>query len=282
MLVALTWRTAVYLAMEHTSADLHPTSIVQPDSQVDTGVVIGAFALVEGDVTIRENCVLSNHAIVRAGCDLERSVEVDSFAVIGGRPQMRGATAEFGRVRVGERTVIREGVTVHRPTRAQAVTAVGADCLLMAHSHVGHDSTVGNGVTLANNVMLAGHVHVGEGVFIGGGAGVHQFVRIGRSAMIGGNASISYDVPPFCIAADRNEIRGLNIIGMRRLKLPLASVMDVKECFHAVFSDHGNLRQRAADASRDGRLGITAEGRSFLEFFAVGTRGFAHARTRTR
>ena len=222
--------------MTHLSPGCQMHVLVRPSAHLAESVVLGAFVIVEADVTIRANCVLAEHSIVRNGCELDEGVEVDAFVVLGGRPQTRHLSGSCGRVRIGKRTVLREGVTVHRPTRDEGFTTVGDDCLLMAHSHVGHDCSVGNGVTIANNVMLAGHVEVGDGVFIGGGAGIHQFVRIGRNAMIGGNASVSYDVPPFSLVAERNEIRGLNLIGMRRQRLPPASTKDLKECFRAVFS----------------------------------------------
>ena len=123
--------------------------------------------------------------------------------------------------------MLREGVTISKPSKQGGATVIGEDCFLMANSHVGHDCRVADGVTLANNVMLAGHVEVGAGTFVGGGAGIHQFVRIGGRAMIGGNASISYDVPPFAMAAERNEVRGLNFVGLRRRKTPAPVVLDI-------------------------------------------------------
>ncbi|MGB3965271.1 MAG: acyl-ACP--UDP-N-acetylglucosamine O-acyltransferase, partial [Planctomycetota bacterium] len=186
-----------------------------------------------------------------------------------------------GVVRIGARTVVREGVTVNRPTQADGRTVIGDDCVLMANCHVGHDSVVGNGVTLANNVMLAGFVVVGDGAFIGGGAGVHQFVRIGQGAMVGGNASISYDVPPYAIAAERNQIHGLNVVGLRRSKMPHAAVADLKRCYHAVYSGPGDLRVRVQLLLAERACGEDNPGRRFLEFFAGGKRGFARPRGRS-
>ncbi|HEX5052024.1 MAG TPA: acyl-ACP--UDP-N-acetylglucosamine O-acyltransferase [Planctomycetota bacterium] len=257
---------------------IHPTAIVHPDAVLGCNPQVGAYAVVEGDVHIGDDCRIDAHAIVRSGSDIGSGVSVDSFAVVGGMPQMRTPQAAAGRVSVGDRTVIREGVTIHRATKADGVTAIGNDCFLMAHCHVGHDSTVGNFVTLANNVMLAGHVQVGDSTFVGGGAGVHQFVRIGRGAMIGGNASISYDVPPYAIAADRNDICGLNVVGIRRQGVGAAAVADLKQCFRTVFNGRGNLRTRAQAALVAATCGTAPEGRSFLEFFSGGRRGFARAR----
>lgn len=257
-----------------TSAAVHSTATL------GANVTIGEFAVIGAGAVIGDGCQIAAHAIVREGCQLGDEVCVDSFAVIGGAPQMRGRGIYNGTVRVGPRTVVREGVTIHRPTKENGVTEVGADCLLMANSHVGHDSLVEDGVTLANNVMLGGHVCVGRGAFLGGGAGVHQFVRIGRGAIVGGNASISYDIAPFVMAADRNEIRGLNLIGLRRSGCTPVELADVKRCYHAVFATGGDMRRRAADALGTGKLGVEQHGRVFLEFFASGKRGFAKTRTR--
>ena len=257
---------------------IHPTAVVHPSAKLGDQVQIGEYAIVEADVVVGAGSRIAAHAIVRCGSELGARVTVDSFAVVGGMPQMRSDDQPAGRVKIGDGTVLREGVTVHRATRQDGFTTVGADCFLMAQSHVGHDCTVGNSVTLANNVMLAGHVQVGDRTFVGGGAGVHQFVRIGEGAMIGGNASISYDVPPFAIAADRNDICGLNLVGIRRQGIPTAAVADLKRCFHAVFRGRGNPRERAATALQQLDCGSEAPGRTFLEFFAGGRRGFARTR----
>ena len=258
---------------------IHPTAVVDASVHLGSNVWIGAFAIVEPGVTLGDGCHVAHHAVVCAGCEIGPGALIDSHAVVGGLPQMRVECPPTGRVRIGARSILREGVTINRSTSPDGLTSIGCDCFLMANSHVGHDSTVGNSVTLANNVMLAGHVQVGDGVFLGGGAGVHQFVRIGCGAMIGGNASISYDVPPFAIAAERNEIRGLNVVGMRRSKMPAAVVADLKRCYHAVYGGPGDLRLRAERALNEARLGTESEGKCFREVFVGGKRGFLRART---
>lgn len=259
---------------------IHPTAAVDPSLSLPADVHVGAFAVVEAGVTLGAGCRIGEHAVVRTGSELGDGVVVDSFAVVGGAPQMRGDVPAQGRVRIGARTVLREGVTVNRPTKAEGVTSVGADCMLMANSHVGHDCAVGDGVTLANNVMLAGHVHVGAGTFVGGGAGVHQFVRIGQGVMVGGNAAISYDVPPYAIAAERNQIHGLNVVGLRRGKMAPEAIADLKRCYHAVYAGPGDLRSRVEGLLRQERAGAQPPGTSFLQFFAGGKRGFCRPRMR--
>lgn len=268
--------------MSETSVPVAPTAVIGAGVVVPASVRIGPYAVVEAGAVLGSDCLLGAHAVVRAGCELGRGVVVDSFAVVGGAPQMRGQVPGQGRVVIGARSVLREGVTVNRPTQAQGITQVGEDCLLMANSHVGHDCVVGNQVTLANNVMLAGHVHIGDGCFVGGGAGVHQFVRIGPGAMVGGNASISYDVPPYVIAAERNQIHGLNLVGLRRSKMASSAVADLKRCYHAVFVGPGDLRARVQALLAAAQCGAGDPGRRFLEFFDGGKRGFCRPRLRRR
>jgi len=258
---------------------IHPTAVVHPSAELAAGVQVGAYSIIEAGVRVDEGVQIAEHAVVRTGSHVGSGCVLDSFSSVGGRPQMRGEPGPMGRVRIGARSVLREGVTISRPTSEQGVTEIGEDCMLMANSHVGHDCVVGNEVTLANNVMLAGHVLVGCGTFLGGGAGVHQFVRIGGRAMVGGNASMSYDVPPFAMAAERNEVRGLNFVGLRRSKTPAVELSDLKRAYHAVYSGPGDFRKRAADAIEARDCEIECAGLEFLQFFVGGQRGFARPRS---
>lgn len=257
---------------------IHPTAVVHSTAVIGNNVCIGEFALIEAGVKIGDDCHIAAHTVLRAGCELGNAVSIDSFCVIAGLPQMRDYEPSPGKVSIGDHTILREAVTINLPAKQSGVTSIGSDCYLMANCHVGHDSSIGNSVTLANNVMLAGHVTIGDSVFLGGGAGVHQFVRIGEGSMISGNSSISYDVPPFAMAAERNEISGLNLIGIRRSGIAREAVADLKRCFHSVFCGPGNLRERAAEALSTANCGSGSEGRRFLEFFAGGKRGFVHQR----
>ncbi|MFK7739369.1 MAG: acyl-ACP--UDP-N-acetylglucosamine O-acyltransferase [Planctomycetota bacterium] len=260
------------------SPNIHPSAVVDPSAQLAPDVRVGAFSIVEPGVQIERGSTVAEHAIVRSGVRLGVDCVVDSFVVLGGQPQMRGSGLLQRNVRIGDRSILREGVTVGQPVKDGGETVVGADCYLMANSHVGHDCRVGDAVTLANNVMLAGHVAVGGGSFLGGGAGIHQFVRVGRLAMVGGNASISYDVPPFAMAAERNEIRGLNFVGLRRQRISHDVLADLKRAYHAVYSGPGDFRQRAECAIAEGRFCPDSAAHEFLAFFVGGKRGFARAR----
>lgn len=234
---------------------IHPTALIEPGAQLGAGCTVHAHA------------VVTRHAILGDG------VVVHPFAVVGGDPQfLKFDPATPSWVRVGAGTVIREHCTLNRSIYPDKSTVVGARCFLMANAHAGHDCEVGDDVVLANNVMLAGHVSVGNNCFLGGGAAIHQFVRIGESVMVGGVARITQDLAPFLLVAERDEVSGLNIVGLRRRGFPRATIYELKTCFQRVFAG-GDPREHAQAALAEGVQ--SAEARRFLEFFAGGKRGFA-------
>jgi UDP-N-acetylglucosamine acyltransferase len=235
-------------------------------------------ALIEDGARLGAGCVIHAHVIIRSGSELGDGVVVHPFAVVGGDPQdLRFDAATPSGVRIGERTVIREHVTISRSTGHGAHTEVGADCFLMAACHVAHDCHIGSRVVIANAVLLAGHVQVGERAFLGGGAVVHQFCRIGESVMIGGGARISLDVPPFCLATERNALIGLNIVGLRRRGFRREVIEEIKRALRAVDAPAGNPRALAATMLAGGEL-KSPEAQQFLSFFAEGRRGFVRTR----
>jgi UDP-N-acetylglucosamine acyltransferase len=257
---------------------IHPTAIVSETAVLGAGSTVGPYTVIEAGVVLGENCRIASHVVLRKGTVLGDSVSVDSFAVIGGDPQsLSFNTALLTAVVIGNKVVIREGCTIHRATTEGADTIIGDGCLIMAQAHVAHDCILGKEVVLANNVMLGGHVTVGDKVFIGGGAGIHQFCRIGTFAMVAGNASITADVPPYVMVADRSTAHGLNMVGLKRGGFERPELADLKKCYRAVFFGGGNLKKKAAEAAREHEFGITATGARFLCFFESGQRGFVQS-----
>lgn len=235
-------------------------------------------AIVEEGARLGAGCVIHPYAIVTRHCVLGENVVVHPFAVAGGDPQdLHFDTSTVSGVRIGDGTVLREHVTIHRATKPEGWTEIGAGCFLMAGAHVAHDCKLGDRVILANAVLLAGHVQVGAGTFVGGGAAVHQFERIGEGAMVGGGAEISLDVPPFSMVTGRNDVSGLNVVGLRRRGLPRETLAEIKRAFRAVNVPVGNMREIAAAELAGGGY-ATPEAIRYLEFFAGGRRNFARAR----
>lgn len=239
-------------------------------------VSIHPSAIIEDGAVIGDGCDIQAGAIIGKNAVLGERVTVYPYAVVGGDPQhLKFDRATPSGVRIGNGAVIREHVTVNRAAQPGGNTIVGERCFLMVNAHVGHDCVLADDVVLANNVMLAGHVHVGAFTFVGGGAGVHQFARIGESAMVSGLSRISRDLAPFTITAERDEVSGLNLLGLKRRGFSSEAIGELKKAFRAVYFKTGNIRELAA--AQLGGDYATAEARRFLEFFAGGKRGFARA-----
>jgi UDP-N-acetylglucosamine acyltransferase len=239
---------------------IHPTAIIEPGAQ------LGA------DCEIMAHAILTRHAIVGD------RVVVHPFAVIGGDPQYgKFDRATATGVRIGAGTVIREHVTVNRSIHEGKFTVIGENCFLMAASHVAHDCEVGRNVVLANAALLAGHVSIGDHAFLGGGAAIHQFCRIGEGVMVAGHASITRDVPHFTMVAERDDVIGFNILGLRRRGFSRVAIAELKAAYRDVYFSAGNIRDIAAQRLAANAF-ETIEARRFLEFFAGGKRSFARAR----
>jgi UDP-N-acetylglucosamine acyltransferase len=239
---------------------IHPTAIVEPGAQLGVGCEIMAYAVVKKHVVLADGVI------------------VHPFAVIGGDPQyLKFDRESVTGVRIGAGTVIREHVTINRSVLAGQFTVVGANCFLMAASHVAHDCEVADNVVFANAALLAGHVSVGSHSFLGGGAAVHQFCRIGESVMVAGHASITRDVPHFTMVAERDEVIGFNAIGLKRRGFSRPAIAELKAAFKDVYFTPGNIREVAA-ARLAANAFETPEAKRFLEFFAGGKRSFARAR----
>jgi len=240
--------------------------------------MIHPTAIIEDGAQLGADCEVHASAVIKRGAVLGDRVVVHAFAVIGGDPQdLKFDRATRSGVRVGAGSTIREHVTINRSTQPGGFTDVGENCFLMASSHVAHDCVVGRQAILANAVMLGGHVHVGDYAFLGGGSSFHQFLRVGESAMVSGGSRMALDLPPFVLAAERNDVIGLNLVGLRRRGFSREAISELKQAFQAVYAGPGNLRAAAAQQLAAGGF-ATAEARRFLEFFTGGTRGFARLR----
>lgn len=235
-------------------------------------------AIVERGAQLGAECELMAYAVVTKHCVLGDRVVVHPFAVVGGDPQyLKFDRATAAGVRVGAGTVIREHVTINRSIHAGKNTVVGENCLMMAASHVAHDCEVGNNVIFANAALLGGHVSVGDHTFFGGGAAVHQFCRIGEGVMVAGHASITRDVPHYTMVAERDDVIGFNVIGLKRRGVSRAAIAELKAAFQDVYFTPGNIREVAAAVLAGGTY-ASVEARRFLEYFTGGKRSFARAR----
>ena len=215
-----------------------------------SSISIGPLAVIESGAVLGDGCTIHAHAFVGGHVTVGKNCTVGHGAVLGGdpqdftfRPQVRS------RVVIGEGTKIHECVTIHRGSVDGSETVVGDGCFLMGGAHLAHNVRLGSGVIIANNALLGGHVQVADRVFIGGGCVFHQGIRIGRLAICQGASGFSKDIPPFVIAAGRNGVAGLNVVGLRRAGLGVEDRAEIKRAFTLLYRSGKNATQAIA-ASR--------------------------------
>ncbi|MCI0698266.1 acyl-ACP--UDP-N-acetylglucosamine O-acyltransferase [candidate division KSB1 bacterium] len=227
-----------------TSIGIHPTAIVDPKAEIDAGVTIGPYCVIEANVCIGKNCWLGPHVHIAPGVRIGAGCRVFTGAVLGSIPQDLKFEGEETMLEIGERTTIREFATLNRGTKDHWKTTIGSDCLLMAYSHVAHDCSIGDHCILANSVNLAGHVVIEGWASIGGMVPVHQFVRIGQHSFVGGGYRVVKDVPPYILAVgDPMAFGGLNSVGLSRRGFPEATLTVLKRAYRLLYKSRLNVSQ---------------------------------------
>jgi UDP-N-acetylglucosamine acyltransferase len=274
--VAVAGRTvaeAEFVVAATDDAYVHPTAIVAPTADLAPGVRIGPYAVIGPQVRLGARTWVGAHAVVQGRTSIGADNRIFPFASLGGPPQDLKYRGEPSRLEIGDANAIREYVTMNPGTAVGGMlTRVGNGSLFMANAHVGHDCHVGDTVVLANSAALAGHVVVEAHAIIGGLAGVHQFTRVGESAMCGAGAMVSQDVPPFCIASgDRAKLFGLNVIGLKRRGFSDETVRALKRAYRTLFQGRGPLE--AALARTRETAGQVPEVAQLAAFVAASERG---------
>jgi UDP-N-acetylglucosamine acyltransferase len=229
------------------TARVHPTAVVEAGARIGPGCVIGPYALIGPEVTLAEGVTVKGHGLVTGWTEVGPGTTVFSFASVGEAPQDLKYRGERTRLVVGARCRIREGATLNTGTEGGGgITRVGDDCLFMTGAHVGHDAQVGNRVIMANQAALAGHCVVADDVIIGGLAGIHQFVRLGRGAIIGAGAMVAHDVIPFALVqSPRGEVEGLNLVGLKRRGVSRADIAALRSAYDLLAAGAGAFEERA-------------------------------------
>lgn len=233
--------------------EVHPTAIVAPGATVEAGVCIGPWCHVGPEVVLEAGARLVSHVVVDGVTRIGAGAVLWPFCSVGLPPQDLKYQGEPTRTEIGAGTQVREHCTVHRGTVTGAgVTRVGAGCLLMAVVHVAHDCAIGDNVIIANNVVMGGHVEIGANAVIGGSAALHQFVRIGRGAMVGGMSGVEADVIPYgSVLGNRARLVGLNLIGLQRRGYGRDRLHRLRSAFRALFRDPGVFADRLARVRAD-------------------------------
>jgi UDP-N-acetylglucosamine acyltransferase len=254
------------------ATNIDSRAVVSPKAVIGDGVHVGPFSVIEDDVTIGEGTWIGTHVVVHSGSRVGRECKIHAMAAVGGPPQDLKYHGEPTTVEIGDRTVIREFVTLNRGTVETGRTVIGSNCLFMAYSHVGHDCSVGDNVILANCGALGGHVHVGHWVILGALTGVHQFCSIGDHAMVGGCFRVVKDVPPYILAGSEPLIfERLNIVGLRRRGFSDKSIEVLDKTYRLVYRSSLNVSQAVARIKEE--VEQTPEVRAVLSFIARSKRG---------
>lgn len=227
--------------------NIHPSAVIEPGAQIDAEAVVGPFCVVGGQVTLAAGVELKSHVIVTGRTSVGAGTVIFPFAVIGEIPQDLKFKGEATQLVIGERNRIREHVTMNCGTEGGGgVTRIGDDGLFMAGCHVAHDAQIGDRVILVNSVAIAGHCIIEDDVIVGGLSGVHQFVRIGRGAIIGAVTMVTNDVIPYgLVQAPRGELDGLNLVGLKRRGVDRNDITALRAAFQMLAQGDGTFQTRA-------------------------------------
>ena len=228
------------------SAQIHPSAVVEEGAVIGPECRIGPFCVVGADVTLGRGVVLKSHAVVTGWTEIGDETVIFPFATVGEVPQDLKYRGERTRLIVGKRNRIREGATLSTGTEGGGgVTRVGDDCLLMTGAHVGHDAQIGDRVIVVNQVAVAGHCVLGDDVIVGGLSGIHQWVRIGKGAIIGAVTMVTNDVMPYgLVQAPRGELEGLNLVGLKRRGVDRAEITALRAAYQMLAQGEGTFLDR--------------------------------------
>lgn len=260
------------------SCRIHPAAVISPQAQLGENVEVGALAVIDGHVTIGDNCIIRPGAYLFGPMTMGRGNHVFSGAILGERPQHLKYNDEPTTLEIGDNNIFREHVTVHRGTTYSMKTVIGDDNFLMANSHVAHDCVIGNHCILANGALVAGHCLLQDGVILSGNTAVHQFVRIGRLGMISGVSATGKDIPPFVIQQGLDTVSGINIVGMKRAGMSRDQINAVRTAFKMLFREGMVLPAAMAKMERD--LGDFDVIQEMLTFLRGCTKGINFMRNR--
>ncbi len=255
---------------------IHETAVVDATAELDSSVVVGPYAVIGGNVKIGAGTRIEPHAVVSGPSTIGERNLIGSFATVGGAPQDLSYRGEPTELIVGNDNQIREYASIHRGTPGgRGKTEIGNNCLLMAYIHIAHDCRIGDNVIMANVATLAGHVQVGERASIGGLVAVHQFCRIGAFSYIGGVSGLSLDVPPYVIVAgirDRTRVSGINKVGLRRNGFSRETIGNLEAVFRIIYRSPNLLLKDALELARKDFPGCPEVAR-MVEFFESSKRG---------
>jgi len=260
------------------SARIHPSAVISPEADLADDVEVGPHVVIEGPVRVGPGCVFRPGAHLVGPLTMGRGNLVFSHAVLGEKPQHLKYAGEPTRLEIGDHNIFRENVTIHRGTTQSWATRIGSHNYFMANAHVAHDCRVGSHCILANGALLGGHCTLEDSVYLSGNCAVHQFVRVGRLALLSGVSATTKDIPPFIIQQRINIIVGVNVVGMRRAGVPTPHIDAVRRAFHILYREE-HLLQHALEQI-EAELGTIPEVAEMVAFIRASSRGINLANNR--
>ena len=252
--------------------NISKNAVISQGAKLGDNVTIKDFAYIEDDVTIDNNVEVYTNVIIHAGTRIASGCRLFHSAAVGGEPNDLKFGGEYTTTEIGEKTVVREFVTISRGTNANKKTVVGNNCYLMAYVHIPHDSVIGNNVILANAVNMGGHCRIDDWAIVGGLVGIHQFVRIGAHSFIAFSSRVTQDVPPYILAGGTSvKYKGLNVVGLKRRGFTDEQIKYIKQAYNFIYGTKYNI----SDAIKAVKESIpqTEEVKTIINFIESSERG---------
>jgi UDP-N-acetylglucosamine acyltransferase len=215
---------------------IDPTAVIDKEAVLGENVDIGAYAVIDKGARLGNGVIISPHVHIKGNSRIGDNTRVGTGSAIGGDAQMVELKDNSGRISIGKNNIIREYVTINSSSSPEKETIIGDNNFLMAFSHIAHDCCLGNNIVICNGSLLAGHIEVQDRAFISGNVVVHQFVRIGRMAMIGGLSRVNQDVPPFMMVVGDSTVWGINLVGLKRAGFRSEEILKIKKAFKTLYA----------------------------------------------
>ena len=252
---------------------IHSSAIIDSTAQIDSTAIIGPYCVVNGAVRIGPRTAVGPFVQILGHTEIGSDCQIHAGAVVGDVPQDRSFTGDISNCRIGDGTILREHVTVHRGSAPGSATVIGQRCLVMAGAHIGHNCQIQDEAIIVNGALLGGYVEVGRKAMLSGNVGVHQFVRIGELAMIGGLTMVTQDVPPYFMMDNRGLCVGINRVGLRRSGLSTEECEEAKAAYRILCRTPGSLSQAISKLEA---MVQTSTGRRILEFVSATSKRGIH------
>ncbi len=255
------------------SCRIHPTAVIAESADMGEAVHVGPYAIIGPDVSIDDGCRIGPHVVIEGVTNIGRNCRIFQFASVGAAPQDITYKGEKTGLNIGDDTIIRESVTIHRGSaKGAGTTDIGSGCMIMACSHIAHDCRLGNQVIMANVATLGGHVEIGDHAVIGGLSAIHQFCRIGSYAFLGGMSGANKDIPPFVkYQGQRANLFGINVLGLKRAGFPREIIEALREAYRIVFTKAATITE-GLDVAEEAYPDVP-QVREFTDFIRQSKRG---------